>query len=81
MDTGRLVVGGHSFGGLTALSVADRDPRVKAVFTFDPWVWAKNDDISRNNMVVKQPQIHIITEGFSPTCEKYFSYDTELSLS
>ena len=53
MDTGRLVVGGHSFGGLTALSVADRDPRVKAVFTFDPWVWAKNDDINRNNMLVK----------------------------
>jgi hypothetical protein len=40
-----LILGGHSFGGLTAISVAEKDTRIKAIFTFDPWIWARNDDI------------------------------------
>lgn len=80
MDLNKLVVGGHSFGGMTALSVAEQDSRVKAVFTFDPWVWARTDDISKNNMLIEQPQIHIVTEGFTPVVEKFCSYDTELSV-
>ena len=74
-------MGGHSFGGMTALSVAESDERVKAVFTFDPWVWAKLDDVSQINMLIEQPQIHIVTEGFTPIVEKFCQYDTELSVS
>lgn len=36
VDPGRLAVAGHSFGGATALMVAARDPRVKAVVSMDP---------------------------------------------
>jgi hypothetical protein len=46
----KLIVGGHSFGGLTAISVAEKDNRVKAVFTFDPWIWARNDDIENGKL-------------------------------
>lgn len=48
IDISKLILGGHSFGGLTAISVANQDSRVKAVFTFDPWVWAKNEEIMDN---------------------------------
>ena len=33
-----FIIGGHSFGGGTALKVGDSDPRVKAVLTMDPWM-------------------------------------------
>lgn len=45
-----MILGGHSFGGLTAISVAEKDTRIKAIFTFDPWIWARNDDIELGNL-------------------------------
>ncbi len=36
VDTERLAVAGHSFGGATSVMVAARDPRVKAVVAMDP---------------------------------------------
>lgn len=76
----KLIIGGHSFGGMTALSVAEKDERIKAVFTFDPWVYARNDDIMNKNLVVTQPNFHVITSGFAPVVKKYFFYDTEESM-
>ena len=55
LELDKLVVGGHSFGGLTAMQVAKIDSRVKAVFTFDPWVFARNEDILGNNFYINQP--------------------------
>ena len=80
IDLTKFILGGHSFGGLTAISVAHLDSRVKAVFTFDPWVWSKNEEIMDNCVRLTQPQIHIITEGFSPVCERVFGYPTEPSI-
>lgn len=37
IDTDKIVVAGHSFGGLTANQVAFIDKRVKCCLTFDPW--------------------------------------------
>jgi dienelactone hydrolase len=36
LDTGRLATAGHSLGGSTALAVAARDARIKAVVALDP---------------------------------------------
>lgn len=80
MDLSKLIIGGHSFGGLTALCIAEKDPRVKAVFTFDPWIWSRNQDILTNNFKISVPTIHIVTEGFDPMVEKYFNYNTKRSL-
>jgi dienelactone hydrolase len=55
MDLTKLVVGGHSFGGITAVSVGHRDERVKAVFSFDPWTWPKNEDISDHKLKLNIP--------------------------
>ena len=52
METDKLIIGGHSFGGLTALSVAEKDQRIKAVFTFDPWIWTRNQDVLTNNFKI-----------------------------
>lgn len=62
------------------MSIAEKDPRIKAVITFDPWVWARNHDIITNNFKIKVPSMHIITEGFDTIVEKYFNYNTELSM-
>jgi dienelactone hydrolase len=36
VDTDRLAAAGHSLGGATALALASRDPRIKAVVALDP---------------------------------------------
>ena len=68
-------MGGHSFGGLTALTVAEKDKRIKAVITLDPWIWSRNHDVITNNFKLSQPSFNIITEGFGPVIQKVFSYD------
>ena len=42
IDKDKLVLGGHSFGGMTAISVTEKDKRVKAMFCFDAWTWARD---------------------------------------
>lgn len=41
LNLNKLVLGGHSFGGMTAIEVAAHDQRVKALFSFDPWLWPR----------------------------------------
>jgi len=81
LNTNKLVAGGHSFGGITAISVAHHDNRVKAVFSFDPWLFPCLQEIKNEQFKVDQPQIHIVTEGFGPVVEKIFNYDTQSSVS
>ena len=38
-DTSKIVVCGHSFGGITALLTAHQDPRISACLTLDPWTY------------------------------------------
>lgn len=44
-ETEKLVMGGHSFGGMTAIAVSEKDDRVKATFGFDAWTWCVNQRI------------------------------------
>lgn len=53
MDTSRLTVGGHSFGGMSAVYTAFREPRIKAVFGFDAWVWAVLTKVLASKFIVK----------------------------
>ena len=61
LDIDKLVLGGHSFGGMTALSVAENDTRVKFVFTLDPWIWARQLDMDSGVLKLNKPSFHIIT--------------------
>ena len=41
----KLVMGGHSMGGITAIITSEADSRIKAVFTYDPWLWIRVEEI------------------------------------
>jgi len=41
MDFDKLLMTGHSFGGMTSLIMAHEDERIKGVFTMDPWLWGR----------------------------------------
>ena len=46
VDLMKLVVSGHSFGGITAILAAKNDPRIMNCLPMDPWFFAlKNDEI------------------------------------
>lgn len=37
VDFEKLIINGHSFGGITSLAVAAEDERFKACLALDPW--------------------------------------------
>ena len=39
LDLDKLVISGHSFGGTTAVDIANTDNRVKACVVLDPWLY------------------------------------------
>lgn len=72
----KISMGGHSFGGVTAIATSARDERIKATFGMDPWTWAINEDIDAGTFKLKQPQLYLVSEGFTPDVQKVFEYDT-----
>jgi len=44
---------GHSFGGMTSLAVAECDDRIKGVFTMDPWLWCRLQEIEKKEFYLK----------------------------
>jgi len=66
---------------MASIEVARQEPeRVKAVYTFDPWLYAVTEDIEANNYGINQPQVHVLSDGFSPVIKEWFDYDTEIIL-
>ena len=46
LDLNKLIVCGHSFGGMTAIETAMLEPyRVKMCLTMDPWLYCRNQAI------------------------------------
>ena len=80
LDLSRLVIGGHSFGGMTAISVANQDRRVRACFTLDPWLWPRATEIESGGQTLTVPQIHIVTDGFAQAIKKHFDNDMTVLL-
>lgn len=62
LDLSRLIIAGHSFGGVTAIGVAAQDPRVKAVLTLDPWLLSIMKEVK--TMKIKQPLQILYSETF-----------------
>ena len=65
----KLVVSGHSFGGITAISAAYADDRVKACVTFDPWLFVYEKNILEGKMKQKKPMMAMTTENFATDCK------------
>ncbi len=55
MDLEKLLMTGHSFGGMTTLIVAHEDKRIKGVFTMDPWLWVRLEEIEKKEFFLTQP--------------------------
>jgi hypothetical protein len=72
LDMDKLILSGHSFGGMTAVKVANTDSRVKLCATLDPWFFTYNEEINRGEFKFNIPQIIVSTEMFHPFCDKYF---------
>ena len=47
LDFDKLVVWGHGFGGITALSTGIDDKRVKLVIGLDPWMFPYHKEIDK----------------------------------
>lgn len=65
----KIVAAGHSFGGMTALRASLADGRVKAVVTYDPWLYVYESDLTHNQFKVERPLFSIQTEYFTKMCE------------
>ena len=68
IDTNNIILGGHSMGGMTSIETSKNDNRIKAIFTLDPWLWCRLDEIRNKDYGVSVPQFHIVTEHFPETC-------------
>jgi predicted dienelactone hydrolase len=55
LDLERMVISGHSFGGVNAIECAYSDTRIKYLLTLDPWVWIIHEAISGGRFKVTQP--------------------------
>ena len=68
MDDTKLAVGGHSFGGITAVKTAFLDKRVKACLAFDPWLYLHESDILKGTLKLAVPFISVNSEYFAEIC-------------
>ena len=81
LDMEKLVLGGHSFGGMTAVKVSEQDTRVKLCATFDPWLYCNHEEIDKGLFKLNIPQIVVSSEKFHESCEKDFgSWETVKNL-
>jgi len=70
----KLIIIGHSLGGLTAIDSTAKDKRITACLTIDPWFWPYKDDMQ--SLTFKTPILSIKSENFYPYCLK-FGFDAE----
>ena len=67
LDLSKLVVAGHSFGGITAVGTTCADRRVKACIGLDPWFFPHYKELNAGKFAVKSADQHvclIMTETF-----------------
>ncbi|CDW85051.1 platelet-activating factor acetylhydrolase [Stylonychia lemnae] len=68
LDLDKFICSGHSFGGITAISVSRADARVKACFTLDPWLYAYHKEINAGEFFLEKPYMTCSNELFHPVC-------------
>ena len=54
-------MGGHSFGGMTAIAMSECDERIKATVTLDPWLWIIIEKIDNREYKVNTAQCHVLS--------------------
>ena len=65
LDMSKLIVNGHSFGGMTSIASAIRDDRIKATLSLDPWfMCVSRNDFSKYNLGPSLPMQALWSEKF-----------------
>jgi pimeloyl-ACP methyl ester carboxylesterase len=75
LDMSKLIMTGHSFGGMTAIETSHQEPtRVKVCLTLDPWLFTMHQEIieHKKEYTIRQPFQAVSTDEFHPTCENWF---------
>ena len=73
LNLDKLIMSGHSFGGMTAIESSLNEPeRIKVCLTLDPWLYCRHSDIQAHRYPIKQPLIAVSSEEFHPFCENWF---------
>ena len=81
LDLSKLILGGYSFGGLTALCTAKKDERIKLVCTLDPFHFSHVEEVLAGELALKVPHISVTTELFHPSvAHEYPSWDVQKKL-
>ena len=63
LDMEKLVCTGQSFGGITTLSTAAKDERIKAVAVLDPWFLPYLDEPDPEFFISKTPVLCLRSES------------------
>ena len=80
IDCSSLVLMGHELGGLTALSVAAGDSRVKAVATIDPWLGPYNKMVTNGKFRISdadQALCIVESDGFANEIDAKVGEDSD----
>lgn len=77
MDVSKLIMAGHSFGAMTAISVAQKDSRIAACVTLDPWLYVYEKEIMENNYGLNIPFFVTTSEHFHP----YLEFDSQATFN
>ena len=71
LDMDKLIMCGHSMGGITSIATAAKDDRIKAVLTMDPWLWPYKESIQVLKPKKKMPFLHLLSEKqYTDECTK-----------
>lgn len=78
IDPRELIIGGHSFGGMTALYTSTRleKDQLKAVWVFDPWMYPLKKEWASGSIKLKHPTLIINSELFHPDVLKHGKFDS-----
>lgn len=62
MSFDKLMIGGHSLGGITALECARVYPEIKHVLAIDPSMLSMRKKVMDRNFKINQPALIVFTE-------------------
>lgn len=62
IDSSKIVMTGHSYGGSTALKSGDVDQRIRIVMAHDPWTSILEPDYDTFDALLDKP-MHLVTSS------------------
>ena len=61
IDTNKLTIMGHSFGGATAIKTSQLDSRIKAIVAYDPWMFPLDKEIQEGSLKLNSNLFTIVS--------------------